>query len=113
MLAGVTFGWGLITTFTGFCSGPSGYHSMIACRVLLGVVESAFFPCAALYLTYHYTREELGLRTSYLFVAAAMSGAFGGLLAYGIFHMEGVSGMHGWQWLYILVRSTFVRATPC
>jgi len=31
--------------------------------------------------------------------AATVAGAFGGLLAYGIEHMEGLGGLHGWAWI--------------
>ena len=31
-----------------------------------------------------------------------MAGAFGGVLAYGIARMDGVRGLHGWQWIFIL-----------
>lgn len=44
-----------------------------------------------------YKREEQGRRVAYLFVASALSGAFGGLIAYGILRMDGVGGRAGWQ----------------
>lgn len=34
--------------------------------------------------------------------AATAAGAFGGLLARGIMEMDGVGGLNGWQWLFIL-----------
>jgi nitrate/nitrite transporter NarK len=49
-----------------------------------------------------YLREELAQRISYLFIASALSGAFGGLIAFGILYMDGVAGYPGWRWLYIL-----------
>lgn len=30
--------------------------------------------------------------------AAALAGAFGGLIAFGILHMDGVAGYAGWRW---------------
>jgi nitrate/nitrite transporter NarK len=35
-------------------------------------------------------------------VASALSGAFGGLIAFGILYMDGVAGWPGWRWLYVL-----------
>lgn len=35
-----------------------------------------------------------------LMVATALSGAFGGLIAYGVLQMDGVSGVAGWRWLF-------------
>ncbi|QGA19080.1 hypothetical protein EYB26_006768 [Talaromyces marneffei] len=55
-----------------------------------------------LFLCDWYKREELATRISFLFVASALSGAFGGLLAYAILYMDGVARMKGWRWLYII-----------
>jgi MFS family permease len=59
-------------------------------------------PSLNVYLTFFYTRHELAVRVGYLFVSAAIAGALGGLLAYGIGHMDGVAGMHGWRWILII-----------
>ncbi|KAH9464178.1 hypothetical protein Pst134EB_003711 [Puccinia striiformis f. sp. tritici] len=42
-----------------------------------------------------YRRNELQLRVGIFFASASLSGAFGGLLAYGIEMMEGLSGQKG------------------
>ncbi|TID14334.1 MFS general substrate transporter [Venturia nashicola] len=49
-----------------------------------------------------YNKNELALRVGYLFVSAAIAGAFGGLLAFGIGHMDGIAGQSGWRWIMIL-----------
>lgn len=56
----------------------------------------------AVYLTFFYTKHELALRIGYLFVSAALAGGLGGLLAYGIGQMDGVAGLRGWRWIFIL-----------
>lgn len=60
------------------------FAGLIVCRLLLGAVEGGLFPGAAIYLTLFYSKRELALRVGYLFVSAALAGACGGLLAYGI-----------------------------
>ena len=42
------------------------------------------------------------LLTTLLPVASALSGAFGGLIAFAILYMDGTAGYPGWRWLYIL-----------
>ncbi|KAG0195058.1 hypothetical protein BGX28_002385, partial [Mortierella sp. GBA30] len=49
-----------------------------------------------------YTKDELARRNGIFFSTATLAGAFGGVLAYGISHMEGIYGLHGWQWIFIL-----------
>ena len=34
--------------------------------------------------------------------SASLAGAFGGAIAYGVGHMNGVNGLPGWRWLFIL-----------
>lgn len=36
------------------------------------------------------------------YVAASLSGAFSGLLAYGIQQLDGRSGLSGWQWIFLI-----------
>jgi sugar phosphate permease len=54
------------------------------------------------YLSCWYKRSEFGIRAAIFFSAAAVSGSFGGLLAYGIENMEGIGGRHGWSWIFII-----------
>ncbi|KAI1122329.1 major facilitator superfamily domain-containing protein [Nemania abortiva] len=91
--------WGVIALATGFVRN---FGSLVALRLLLGVFEAGLFPGLNVYLTFFYTKRELALRVGYLFVSAAIAGALGGLLAYGIGHLDGVRGMSGWRWIMIL-----------
>lgn len=98
-IAFITVSWGLVATLMGLVNS---YGSLIACRLLLGAVEAGLFPGLSIYLTFFYTKNELALRVGYLFVSAAIGGALGGLLAYGIGHMDGVQGMSGWRWIFVV-----------
>lgn len=53
-------------------------------------------------ITMWYKRHECGLRISIFFSAATAAGAFGGLLARGIIEMEGLGGLNGWAWIFII-----------
>ncbi len=98
-LAFITTSWGIVATLTGVVQSYGGF---IACRLILGALEAGLFPGLAIYLTLFYTKRELALRVGYLFVSAAISGSVGGLLAYGIGHMDGVAGQRGWRWIMII-----------
>ncbi|KAA6411638.1 MAG: MFS general substrate transporter [Lasallia pustulata] len=95
----ITTLWGIIATLTGV---THTYGELIACRILLGLVEGGLFPGMVVYLTFFYTKRELALRIGYLFVSAALAGACGGLLAYGIGHMDNVAGLRAWRWIMII-----------
>ncbi|KAI9791511.1 MAG: hypothetical protein M1816_003855 [Peltula sp. TS41687] len=97
-IASIVALWGLVATLTGL---TKNFGELVACRLLLGLFEAGLFPGLAMYLTFFYTKRELALRIGYLFVSAALAGACGGLLAYGIGHMDGVAGQRGWRWIMI------------
>lgn len=99
MIPTLIFCWSLVLIGTGFMKNVG---QLYASRLLLGLFESGLFPCLALYLSSWYKPREQALRISYLFVSAALSGSFGGLFAYALLKMDGVVGLEGWRWLFIV-----------
>jgi len=91
--------WGIVMTLMGIVRGYSG---LLAARIFLGVTEAGLFPGVAYYLTMWYTRGELQLRQAMFFSAASIAGAFSGLLAFAIAKMDGIGGLEGWRWIFIL-----------
>lgn len=49
-----------------------------------------------------YCRHEIQFRQALFFSAASIAGAFSGLLAFGIAKMDGIGGLEGWRWIFIL-----------
>lgn len=78
-------------------------QGLYAARFFLGVAESGFFPGATYLLTIWYKRYEVQGRMAIFYAAASLSGAFSGLLAFGIEKMSGVAGLGGWQWVRVYV----------
>ncbi|KAK6344077.1 hypothetical protein TWF696_007724 [Orbilia brochopaga] len=91
--------WGLSMTFMGFVKNWSG---LMAARWWLGLWEAGLYPGVNYYLSCWYKRSEFGVRAAIFFSAAAVSGSFGGLLAAAIENMDGIGGLHGWAWIFIL-----------
>lgn len=91
--------WGVVTTLTGLVQNFGG---LVAIRMCLGLCEGGLLPGMILYLSTIYKRHELQLRVGIFYASASLSGAFGGLLATAITRMEGVGGLSGWRWIFIL-----------
>ncbi|KAL4861907.1 hypothetical protein BDV12DRAFT_57199 [Aspergillus spectabilis] len=91
--------WGLVTILQCEARNFSGF---VACRFFLGLCEGGLIPGIVLYLSGFYRRHELQVRIALFFSAASLSGAFSGLLAAAIQQMDGVRGLRGWQWIFIL-----------
>jgi MFS family permease len=95
----IIIAWGIIMTLMGLVKNNAG---LLAARFFLGVAEAGLFPGVNFYLGCWYKSSEIGVRSSIFFSAAALAGSFGGLLAAAIAKMEGVGGMPGWAWIFIL-----------
>jgi len=49
-------------------------------------------------MSMYYKRHELQRRLSLFWCAGLVAGAFSGLLAYALVHMDGIQGYAGWRW---------------
>lgn len=98
-IATLMFCWGLVMTLMGIVHT---YEGLLITRFFLGVTESGFFPAATYLLTIWYLRYEVQRRMAVFYAAASLSGAFSGLLAYGISFMDGIGDRAGWQWIFLL-----------
>ncbi|RXW24368.1 hypothetical protein EST38_g1480 [Candolleomyces aberdarensis] len=89
--------WGVVTTLQ-----VTSYGGLLAARFFLGLLEGGVFPGLVLYLSLFYPRQRLQWRISIFFSAASISGAFSGLLAFGIINMDGLGNKPGWAWIFFL-----------
>ncbi|PSK60410.1 hypothetical protein B9Z65_560 [Elsinoe australis] len=98
-LASIMVAWGTVMTLMGIVQN---YHGLLSARIMLGVAEAGLFPGVVYFNTMWYCRYEIQVRQALFFSAASVAGAFSGLLAYGISFMDGVGGLEGWRWIFIL-----------
>lgn len=92
--------WGAVSAGMMFVESPAQFY---IARTLLGIAEGGFFPGIVLYLTYWFPSAKRARITSRLFLAVAAAGTLGSPISGWILsHMSGVSGLHGWQWLFLL-----------
>lgn len=71
-------------------------------RFILGVVIAGMWPGMAYYLTLFYPPSRTGRRIGYYFTAAQMSAAVVGLVSAGFQKMDGLGGLVGFQWMFLL-----------
>ncbi|KAG8725972.1 hypothetical protein FRC11_001102, partial [Ceratobasidium sp. 423] len=92
-----TIGWGLASTLQ---AAAFNFRGLLAARFFLGVFEAGFGPMVPLYYTFFYTKHEMGVRLAVWFGFAAVAGAFGGLIAYGVQHIH--SHLANWRILFLV-----------
>jgi D-galactonate transporter len=96
----IMVGWGLVSAGTLFVHTPIEFY---AARILLGVAEAGFFPGALLYLSYWFPSARRTRMTGTFFLGLPLAGIIGSPLSGWIMHrFDTVSGLHGWQWLFLL-----------
>lgn len=101
------FFWGVCTVCEGLVKN---FASLVALRFLLGVFEAGLVPGAVYLISMYYKRYELQWRLSVFFCASILAGAFGGLLAYALAHMNGVGGYSG-KFLFLAERNFVVESS--
>ena len=72
--------------------------------------KAGFFPGAVFLVSSWYPRYELQQRLAIFYTASAFSGALSGLLAFAIARMDGVRGLEGWRWIFLIEGAVTVAA---
>lgn len=99
-IARIMITWGVISAATALATDVT---SLAVLRFLLGVAEAGFFPGIIFYLTRWVPAAERGAVISIFMAAVPISNVIGAPLSGLILnHFDGVSGLKGWQWLFIL-----------
>lgn len=98
-IARVMITWGIVSACMAFVESPSSFYIL---RFLLGASEAGFFPGIILYLSYWFPARHRAGVVALFMAAAPISTALGSPISAGLLEFDGVMGLHGWQWLFIL-----------
>src|SRR5580704_5020082 len=98
-IARIMITWGIVSGLTAFVTGPT---SFLVVRFLLGAAEAGFFPGMILYFTYWFPSEYRGRVISTLFIAQPVANAVASIVSAAILGMDGMLGIKGWQWIFII-----------
>ncbi|AOJ33460.1 MFS transporter [Burkholderia metallica] len=99
-LARIMLTWAVISASFAFVKSPTTFYVL---RFMLGVAEAGFAPGVILYLTYWFPSARRAKALSLFFMAIPLAGIVGGPLSGYILHaFQGVQGLAGWKWLFIL-----------
>ena len=98
-IARIMISWGVIAAGMMFVRTPIHFYVL---RFLLGVAEAGFFPGIVYYLTQWFPTARRARATSLFFIAIPLSGVLGGTLGGFLLGLDGILGLAGWQWLFLL-----------
>jgi len=98
-IARIMVTWGVISAAMASVSGELSFYIL---RFLLGVAEAGFFPGIILYLTYWYPAEYRARFLAAFAIAVPVSTVIGAPISGLLLGLDGMMGLKGWQWLFIL-----------
>lgn len=78
------------------------FKGMMCVRFAIGMAEAGFFPAVLYHMDFWYKPSELPWRVALFYSVGQLSSALSGLLAYAIGFMDGLGGLAGWRWLFLL-----------
>lgn len=98
-IARIMFTWGLV----------SGAHALVwdaqslyVARALLGAAEAGFVPGVIFYITLWFPAAYRGRVIAAFFTGIPIALVLGTPVSGLLLGLEGVMGLHGWQWIYLL-----------
>jgi MFS transporter, ACS family, tartrate transporter len=98
-IARIMIVWGIVSMAMMFVVGKWSFYSL---RVLLGLAEAGFFPGMILFLTYWIPARERAKTGALFMMAIPIAMLVGAPLSEGLLKLDGVGGLHGWQWLFLV-----------
>jgi MFS transporter, ACS family, tartrate transporter len=98
-LARIMISWGLISAATIFVKGAWSFYLL---RFLLGAAEAGYFPGVAFYFGRWFPAEYRTRAIAWFMVAIPLSSVVGGALSGALLKMNGILGLSGWKWLFVL-----------
>ena len=99
-IARIMITWGLLSAAFIWVRSVSAFYGL---RFVLGLAEAGFYPGVILYLTYWFPARWRGRAIAVLMSAIPVSSILGNPLSGWVMDaMNGLSGVAGWKWMFIV-----------
>jgi MFS family permease len=98
-IARIMLTWGVLAVATAFIRGPLSFYVM---RLLLGAAEAGFYPGVLYFFTLWFPAAYRGRIIGLFLASIPITGVIGAPLSGWLLTLDGLNGLRGWQWLYIV-----------
>jgi ACS family tartrate transporter-like MFS transporter len=98
-IARIMVTWGLISVGLMLVRTPPLFYLP---RFPLGVAEAGFFPGVIYYLSLWYPAAHRARAIAAFMTAVPVTGLIGGPLSEALLELDGIYGLKGWQWLFLV-----------
>src|SRR3954469_14907385 len=98
-LACIMICWGLGAAAKALVTGPATLSTI---RFIEGAAQAGFFPGVIYYLTLWFPPQYRARALAWFLVSIPVSAVIGGPVAVTLLQMDGVLGLSGWRWLFLI-----------
>lgn len=91
--------WGLITMAMMFISSPAVFYVL---RLLLGAAEAGLYPGIMYMITQWFAQKDRAKVVGLILTASSVAFIVANPIGGALMSLDGVGGLHGWQWLFVL-----------
>jgi MFS family permease len=98
-IARIMITWGMVAAANAFVVGPASFYIV---RLLLGAAEAGFFPGITFFLAAWFPSQYRAQVLAWFLVAIPVSSVLGGPISSLLLQMDGLAGLAGWQWMFIV-----------
>lgn len=95
----IMISWGIVATATAFVWDGT---SLVVARILLGVGEAGFFPGVVYLIACWFPERDRARAMSIFMLGIVAASVIGGPLSGATLELDGVLGLEGWQWLFLV-----------
>ena len=98
-IARIMFTWGVISGAQAFVTDETSLNIV---RLLLGVAEAGFTPGIIFFLTLWFPSAYRARMVGLFIIGIPISSVIGAPISGFILDMDGLGGLHGWQWMFLI-----------
>jgi D-galactonate transporter len=98
-IARIMLTWGIVAGAQAFVVNEL---SLNVVRLLLGIAEAGFFPGIIFFLTLWFPAAYRARIVGWFMFAIPISTVIGAPISGFILNLEGIGGLHGWQWMFLI-----------
>jgi MFS transporter, ACS family, tartrate transporter len=95
----IMISWGIVAAATAFVWDGA---SLVVARVLLGVGEAGFFPGVVYLIACWFPERDRARAIGIFLLGIVIASVIGGPLSGATLELDGVLGLEGWQWLFLV-----------
>ncbi|GAB2562900.1 MFS transporter [Leucobacter ruminantium] len=98
-IARIMITWGVLSMLMAVVWNEWSFYIL---RVLLGAAEAGLYPGMILYITYWFPRADRARAIGLFLLGVSLANIIGAPLGGALLQLDGLGGLHGWQWMFII-----------